>query len=42
MSKQVLITPPQNLNQGAPTLCVTNTITPIIVSVTCQRLSRER
>ena len=30
-----------NLNQGTPTLCATNTITPIL-NVICQRLSRER
>ena len=40
-SEQVLITPPQNLAFGAPTLCATNTITHI-QDVICQRLSRER
>ena len=40
-SEQVLITPPQNLNLGAPTLCATNTVT-LIQNVICQRLSRER
>ena len=29
-SEQVLITPPQKLIYGAPTLCATNTITPIV------------